>query len=92
MERRAQSVPIDPRRIRLRHNHTMFHPLAEHNIADSDRDRDKIREESVSDASSSKGSRKSDSIPLTPKIMLLLDRLEPDKGRQAKLLTDHVTS
>jgi hypothetical protein len=38
-------------------------------------------------ASSSKGSRGREPIPLTPEILLLLDRLEPDKGKQALLLT-----
>jgi hypothetical protein len=32
-----------------------------------------------------------DPIPLTPEILHLLDRLEPDKGRQARLLTEHLT-
>jgi hypothetical protein len=74
-------VPIDPQRIKLRHNHNKFQPLAKHNNADSDKDRDKVRDGSVSDASSSKGSRKREPIPLTPEILLLLDSLELDKGR-----------
>jgi hypothetical protein len=28
---------------------------------------------------------------LTPEILHLLDKLEPDKGKQAKLLTEHLT-
>jgi flagellar hook-basal body complex protein FliE len=44
-----------------------------------------------STASSSRGSRGRDPIPLTPEILLLLDRLEPDKGKQARLLTEHLT-
>ena len=32
-----------------------------------------------------------DPIPLTPEILHLLDRLEPDKGKQARLLTEHLT-
>jgi len=89
--RRAKSVPIDPHRIRLRQNHNMFQPLAEHNNANSDKGRVLVREGSVSDASSSKESMKRKLIPLTPEILLLLDRLDPDKGRQAKLLTEHLT-
>jgi hypothetical protein len=42
-------------------------------------------------ASSSKGSRGRDPIPLTPVILLLLDRLEPDKGKQTRMLTEHLT-
>ena len=30
-------------------------------------------------------------IPLTTDIFLLLDRLEPDKGKHARLLTEHLT-
>ena len=29
--------------------------------------------------------------PLTPEILLLLDRLEPDKGKQARLLAEQLT-
>jgi hypothetical protein len=32
-----------------------------------------------------------DPIPLTPEILHLLDRLEPDKRKQARLLTEHLT-
>ena len=41
--------------------------------------------------SGSMGSRGRDPIPLAPKILHLLDRLEPDKGKQARMLTDHPT-
>ena len=44
----------------------------------------------MSDASSSKGSRKREPIPLIPEILLLLDILEHDKGRQAKLFTEQL--
>jgi septal ring factor EnvC (AmiA/AmiB activator) len=44
-----------------------------------------------SSASSSRRSRGRDPIPLTPEILQLLDRLEPDKGKQARLLTEHLT-
>ena len=29
-------------------------------------------------------------IPLTSEILLLLDRFKPDKGKQARLLTEHL--
>ena len=38
-----------------------------------------------------RGSRGRDPIPLTPEIPFLLDRLEPDKGKQAKMLIEHLT-
>jgi len=50
-----------------------------------------IRGGSASAASSSRGSRGRDLIPLTPEIPLLLDRLEPDKGKQARLLAEPLT-
>ena len=50
-----------------------------------------IRGGSASVASSSRGSRGRELSPLTPEILLLLDRLEPDKGKQARLLTEHHT-
>ncbi len=30
-------------------------------------------------------------MPLTPGILLALDRLDPNKGKQARLLTEHLT-
>jgi len=50
-----------------------------------------LRGGSASVASSSRGSRGREPIPLTPEILLLLDRLEPDKGRQTRLLSEHLT-
>jgi len=41
-------------------------------------------------SSSSRGSTGRDPIPLTPEILQLLDKLEPDKGKQARLLTEHL--
>ena len=50
-----------------------------------------LREGSTSAASSSSGRRSRDLVPLTPEIMFLLDRLEPNRGKQARLLTEHLT-
>jgi hypothetical protein len=50
-----------------------------------------LREGSASASSSARGSRGREPIPLTPEILHLLDRLEPDKGKQARLLTEHLT-
>jgi len=44
-----------------------------------------------SSASSSRRSRGRELIPLTPEILHLLDTLEPDKGKKARLLTEHLT-
>jgi len=50
-----------------------------------------LRGGASSTASSSKGSRGREPVPLTPEILLLLDRLEQDKGKQARLLAEHLT-
>ena len=50
-----------------------------------------LRGGSTSAASSSKRGKGRNPIPHTPEILLLLDRLEPDKGKQARLLTAHLT-
>ena len=68
-ERRAQSVPIDPSRIKIRQYSNRFQPLAEHNSAQPDADNDRVREGSISDASSSRGSRRREPIPLTTQIL-----------------------
>jgi hypothetical protein len=41
--------------------------------------------------SSARKSRGREPIPLTPEILHLLDKLEPDKGKQARLLAEHLT-
>jgi len=58
------------------------------------RDNIRLSFSSVSGASvgsGSRGSRGRDPIPLTPEILHFLDRLEPDKGKQAMMLTKHLT-
>ena len=52
-KRRAQSAPIDLHMIMLRQNHNKFQPLAEHNSAYSNMDRDWV-----------KGNKKNEPIPL----------------------------
>lgn len=84
-ERRAYSAPVDPHRIKIR-TQNRFQPLQEERNQGS-HDNDRVREGSVSDASNSRGSRMRDPISLTPEILAMLDRHEPDKAKQAKLLT-----
>ena len=50
-----------------------------------------LREGSTSASSSARDSRGRDLIPLTPEISHLLDRMEPDKRKQPRLLTYHLT-
>jgi len=69
----------------------MFHPLREKNSQESVRDGDRIRGGSISDASSLRGGRMRDPVILTPEIMSMLDKHEPDKTKQAKLLTEHLS-
>jgi len=73
-----------------------FAPLRQQGSESGDRDSEALnsgilRGGSASEASSSRGSRGRDPIPLTLEIVLLLDRLEHDKGKQARLLTEHLT-
>ena len=70
-ERRAQSVPIDPSKIELRHHPNRFQPMAEQNNANPDAKNDMVREGSVSYASNSRGNKRKEPIPLTSQILLL---------------------
>ena len=89
LERRAHNAPVDPHRIKIM-TQNRFHPLQEERNQ-GPRDSDRVREGSVSDASSSSGSRMRDPISLTPEILAMLDRHEPDKAKQAKLLIEHLS-
>jgi hypothetical protein len=90
-ERRTQSAPVDYNTIKTRSHHNMFHPLREELSQESGRGGDKIKEGSVSDASSTRGRKMRDPVILTPEILAMLDRHEPDKSKQAKLLTEHLS-
>ena len=72
-----------------------FEPLAEQGSGTNERDSERLSFGSLSEASethsSARNNRGRDPIPLTPEILHLLDRLEPDKGKQARLLTEHLT-
>jgi hypothetical protein len=63
----------------------------EEHIQESERISDKIREGSISDASSTRGSRMRDPTILAPEILAMLDKHEPEMSKQAKLLTEHLT-
>jgi hypothetical protein len=52
---------------------------------------DILREGLAPSSSSTRGSKGRYPIPLTPEILHLLGRLEPDKGTQARLLKEHLT-
>jgi len=88
-ERRAHSVLVDPTRVKLI-QHKRFQSLVEERSHESGRSNDKVREGSVSDASNSRGSRMRDPVSLTPGIMAMLDRHEPDKDKPAKLRMEHL--
>ena len=73
-----------------------FAPLTQHGANSRDQSSEafssgNLRGGSASAASSSRGIRGMDPIPVTPEILLLMDRLDPDKGKQARLLTEHLT-
>jgi hypothetical protein len=69
--------------------------LAQQGSGATDIDSDILSFGSISGANTStSGSRcirGRDPIPLTTEILHLLDRLEPDKGKEARLLKDHLT-
>jgi len=88
-ERRALSAPVNPNLIKLRKHPNIFQSLAEDGSQGSAHF-DKVREGSISDASSSRGSKLRDLITLTPEILAMIDRHEPDKGKHAQLLTEHL--
>jgi len=52
---------------------------------------DILKEGSKSTSSSIRGSKSIDHRPLTPEIHHLLDKLETEKVKQARLLTEHLT-
>jgi hypothetical protein len=50
-----------------------------------------VREDATTIASRSKDNKGRELIPLTPKILNLIDIIEHGKGKHAKLLTKHHT-
>jgi hypothetical protein len=78
-------VPLDNR----------YGPIAEQGSGTNDRDSERLSFGSLSGASrthsGARNNKGRDPIPLTPEILHLLDILEPDKGKQARLLTEHLT-
>ena len=90
-ERRTHNAPVVQNNIKHNYNNNKFHPLAEeHNEEDIGNDR--VREGSVSYASRSRGSRMRDPVTFTPEILAMMVSHEPEKAKQAKLLTEHLTS
>ena len=71
---------MNPNLIKLRKHPNIFQPLAEDGSQGSAHN-DKVKEGSISDASSSRGSILRDPITMTPEILAMLDRHEPDKGK-----------
>ena len=68
--------------------------LAEQGSRSDDRDSERLNFGSLSGAysgaSSAKNSTAKEPISLTPEILNMLDKLDPDKGKQARLLTEHL--
>jgi hypothetical protein len=94
MGNRANNAPVAPvTRTNTMHKNR-FEPLAEQGSGTCERGSERHSFGSLSGASgthsSAKNNRGRDPIPLTPEILHLLDRLEPDKGKQARLLTEHM--
>ena len=83
-ERRAYNALVDNATKNKYANR--FQPLKEEQ-SEEGRGSDIVREGSVSDACS----RMRDPTTLTPEILSMLERHEPDKAKQAKLLTKHLS-
>ena len=88
-ERRAYNALAEPDCIKNR-QYNRFQPLTEEHSQKSARNSDKVREGSISDASSSRGARMRDPINIPPEILAMLDRHEPVKSKKAKLLKEHL--
>jgi len=89
-ERIAYTAPASPNLIKHRKHPNTYIPLAEGSSQESVQHNDNVREGSISDASTSRGNRLRDPISLAPKILAMMDRHEPAKGKQAQLLTKHL--
>jgi len=87
-ERRAYNAPVDNATKNKCTNR--FEPL-EKEQSEEGIGNDIVKEGSIVDASNSKGSRMRDPMTLTPEILAMLERHEPDKAKQAKLLTDYLS-
>ena len=76
--------------------HNRFEPLGDQASISSGRYSEPLKssilkEGTTSASSNARGNRGRDPIPLTPEILHLLDKLEPNKGKEARLLTEHLT-
>ena len=80
---------MNPNLIKQCKHPNRFQPLEEDGSQGSIHN-DKVKECLISDASSSRGSRLRDHISLTPKILAVLDRHNPDKGKHVQLLAKHL--
>jgi len=88
-ERRAHNAPVDYTNIKHKYDINRCQPLPAEHIEDG-RGSDIVSVSLVSDASSSRGNRMRESMTLTPEILAMLDRHDPDKTKQSKLLTRHL--
>jgi len=91
---RANIAPVAPVTGAGIHHINIFEPFAEQGSGTNERDIEQLSFGSLSGASGTHSSawniRGRDPIPLTPEILHLLDILEADKGKQARLLTEHL--
>jgi DNA-binding XRE family transcriptional regulator len=73
--------------------HQHFSPFGENGSVLRGKDREAVRSSILSGGSSASTSsiKGREPIPLTPEILQLLDILESDKGRHARILTENLT-
>jgi hypothetical protein len=73
----------------------IYEPIAKQGSGTNERDNERLSFGSLSRASgthsNARNNRVREPIPLTQEILHILDKLEPDKEKQARLLTEHLT-
>ncbi len=82
-ERRAHSAQANPNLIKSMHNSNRFQPLDEEYIQESWRGSDTVRDGLMLDALNSRGIKLRDQVALTPEILSILNKHDPDKDKKS---------
>ena len=91
MANNAHVTPAKGAKIPLKN---IYEPIAKQGSGSNDKYSERLIFGSLSRASGysiARNKRDREPIPLTPEILHLLDKLEPDNGKPARLLTEHAT-
>jgi hypothetical protein len=92
---RANNAPVAPVKGTEMPLKKRCEPIAEQGNGTNDKDRERLSFGSLSGASrslsSARNTRDMEPISPTPEILHIFNRLKPDKGKNARLLTEHTT-